>query len=78
MGPVTERRGYEVLASNLHRLAFERDMTLDQVAEAAGLTRDQLDAICSGDLDPELEVVHRIARALGVSASELITEPNYQ
>jgi transcriptional regulator with XRE-family HTH domain len=74
---VTERRGFEVLASNLHRLVFERGTTLDEVARAAGLTREQLDAICAGEFDPDLEVVYRIAHAVGVSASELIAEPEY-
>ena len=72
-----ERPGYEVLASNLHRLVFERGTTLDEVARAAGLTREQLDAICSGKLDPDLDVVYRIAEAVGVMASELLAEPEY-
>ncbi|WP_106392533.1 helix-turn-helix transcriptional regulator [Enhygromyxa salina] len=74
---MTERRGYEVLASNLHRLVFERGTTLDEVARAAGITREQLDAICTGEIDPDLDVVYRIAQAVGVTGSELIAEPNY-
>lgn len=72
-----ERRGYEILASNLHRLVFERGTTLDEIARAAGLTREQLDAICSGEFDPELDVVYQIAAALEVTASQLLAEPEY-
>lgn len=74
---VTDRRGFEVLASNLHRLAFEQSLTLDAIAQAAGITTAQLQAILTGSLDPDLELVDRIAKALGVTASELIDEPTY-
>ncbi len=74
---MTDRRGFEVLASNLHRLAFEQSLTLDAIAHAAGITAAQLQAILSGELDPELELLDRIAKALGVTASELIDEPTY-
>jgi hypothetical protein len=39
---VTDRRGYEVLAANLHRLAFERGLTLDDIARAVGISLEQL------------------------------------
>lgn len=74
---MTDRRGFEVLASNLHRLAFEQSLTLDAIALAAGITSAQLHAILAGELDPDLETVDRIAKALGVTASELIDEPVY-
>ena len=38
---------------------------------------EQLQAICAGDLDPDLDLVYRLARAVGVTGSELITEPTY-
>jgi transcriptional regulator with XRE-family HTH domain len=62
---VTERRAYEDLAS------------LDAIARAAGISVDRLHAILAGDFDPDLELVDRIAQALGVTASELIAEPDY-
>ena len=46
------------------------------MARKAGLTREQLDAMYSGELDSELEV-YRIAEAVGVMASELVAEPEY-
>lgn len=74
---VPDRQPHEVLASNLHRLMFEQNRTLEEVASAAGLSLEQLQAICAGELDPELDVVKRIAHAVGVTASTLIAEPNY-
>lgn len=72
---VTRRRAYEILASNLQRLIFEQNSTLEEVAAKAGITLSQLEAICSGDVDPDLDVVDLIAKAVGVTASELLAEP---
>jgi transcriptional regulator with XRE-family HTH domain len=76
---VTERRAYEVLAANLHRLAAEQDLTLEAIAQAVGIPLERLQAILTGEFDPDLELVNRIGQAVGVTASELIAdqEPNY-
>jgi transcriptional regulator with XRE-family HTH domain len=74
---VTRRHSYEVLASNLHRLVFERGVTLEDVARAAGISLERLQAICTGEFDPDLDLVDRIAQAVGVTASELLTETGY-
>jgi transcriptional regulator with XRE-family HTH domain len=74
---VTRRRAHEILASNLQRLTFDQNLTLEDVARRAGITLDQLEAICSGDLDPDLDLVDLIAKAVGVTASELLAEPDY-
>ena len=74
---MTERRAYEILAANLHRLILAQDLTLETVARAAGIPPDRLHAICRGEFDPDLELVDRIAQAVGVTASELIAEPDY-
>lgn len=76
LAPVPEdRRAYEVLAANLHSLMHDRELTLEDVARAADLTPERLREICEGKFDPDLETVDRIARAVGVTASELIAEP---
>jgi transcriptional regulator with XRE-family HTH domain len=74
---VTRRHSYEVLASNLHRLVFERGVTLEDVACAAGISLERLQAIFTGEFDPDLDLVDRIAQAVGVTASELLTETGY-
>ncbi|WP_106088550.1 helix-turn-helix transcriptional regulator [Enhygromyxa salina] len=68
---------YEVLSTNLHRLTFEQNLTLEEVARRAGITLEQLEAICSGEVDPVLDLVDLIAKAVGVTASELLAEPDF-
>lgn len=68
---------HEALAANLHRIAFTRDIPLESVARAVGISLDELQAICTGELDPDLDVVTRIAEAVGVRLSELFAEPTY-
>lgn len=74
---VPGRRAHEVLATNLHRLVFEQGSSFEAVARSAGITPEQLQAICTGEFDPDLDLVARIAEAVNVTASELIAEPNY-
>ncbi|EDM79556.1 hypothetical protein PPSIR1_21049 [Plesiocystis pacifica SIR-1] len=74
---MTRRPAYEVLASNLHRLSFEQNLTLDDVAAKVGITREHLEGICKGEIDPDLDLVSLIAEAVGTTAPELLTEPNY-
>jgi transcriptional regulator with XRE-family HTH domain len=68
---------HEALASNLHRIAFTMGLPLESVARSAGISLDELRAICTGEIDPDLEVVTRIAQAVGVRLSELFAEPTY-
>jgi DNA-binding phage protein len=72
-----EPDAHEALAANLHRIAFTKNIPLESVAQAAGITLDELHAICLGELDPDLEVVAQIAQAIGVKLSELLAEPMY-
>jgi len=74
---VPGRQAHEVLATNLHRLAFEQNLTFEAIARSAGITLEQLQAICAGEFDPDLDLVDRIAQAVGVTSSELIAEPEY-
>ena len=74
---MTERDAHEVLATNLHRIMFERNLTLEAIARAAGITPERLRDICSGTFDPELVLVRRIAGAVGVPMSTLFAEPDY-
>ena len=77
MSLVPGRQAHEVLAANLHRLVFEQNLTLEAVARSADITLEQLQAICAGEFDPDLDLVDRIAQAVGVTSSELIAEPEY-
>jgi transcriptional regulator with XRE-family HTH domain len=74
---VTDIEPHEALAANLHRIAYTRGITLEAVARSAGISLGDLLAICAGEVDPDLEVVTRIAKAIGVRLSELFVEPMY-
>lgn len=74
---VTDTEPHEALAANLHRIAFVRGIPLESVARSVGISLDELLAICTGDVDPDLGVVTRIAQAIGVRLSELFTEPTF-
>ena len=74
---MAKRRPYETLAANVQRLAHLQGLSLDAVASAAGITLERLQAIFAGTFDPDLELVDRLAQAVGVTASELITEPEF-
>lgn len=52
-------------------------MTLQQVAEAAGLTLEELEGIFSGEVDPGLDLVARIADVFELTVPEILTEPDY-
>ena len=57
-----------------HRTA--RGLTLEQVAERAGVTPDYLGTLENGRRAPSLSSVIAVARGLGVAPSELLTFPD--
>jgi DNA-binding XRE family transcriptional regulator len=66
--PVGERVGRRV-----RTLRRSRRMTLQQLAEAAGLTRGNASRLEAGKHEPRLETLVRVARALGVTVADLVT-----
>ena len=54
-----------------------KSMSLDEIAQASGITTARLLAIFSGDYDPDLELLGRIAESLGVTAADLLAEPDF-
>jgi transcriptional regulator with XRE-family HTH domain len=67
----------EIVEANVRRYAQAKSMPLDAVARASGISTERLLAIFRGDFDPDLGLVGRIAEALGVTASDLLAEPDY-
>ncbi|PRQ02027.1 helix-turn-helix domain-containing protein [Enhygromyxa salina] len=67
----------EIVEANVRRYAATKQMPLDAVARASGISVDRLLAIFRGDFDPDLDLVGRIAEVLGVTASDLLAEPDY-
>jgi transcriptional regulator with XRE-family HTH domain len=68
------REPREIFEDNLRREAAAKGFSLVFVANRAGLTSDRLLAIFSGEYDPDLEVLTRIATAVGSRLSVLFRE----
>jgi len=59
----------------VRRLRRRSGLTLEQLAEASGVSRAMLSSVERGDKNPTLPVLARIAAGLGVTMSELMGEP---
>jgi transcriptional regulator with XRE-family HTH domain len=61
------------LATVLRKLREERNMTQEELAKLAKVTRSHLSLLEAGHrTNPSLDVLKRLARALGVSVTELL------
>ena len=62
------------IRNNIRRLRFDHDeMTQEQLAEKAGVTRQTIIAIESSKYSPSLELAFRIALAFGVPLEEVFS-----
>ena len=61
-----------VIGNNIRKLRFDRDeMTQQQLAEKAGVTRQTIAAIEKGKYSPSLDLAFRIALAFNVALDEV-------
>jgi transcriptional regulator with XRE-family HTH domain len=60
------------LGRNLRRLRKEREMTQEEVGHRSGVHPTEVSRIEAGKRDPQVSTVERLAKALGVSASDLL------
>lgn len=58
----------------LKQIRAEKGLTQEQVAERSGLSRSYICALDSGDREPSVAALRRLADALGVQPGELLTE----
>jgi len=63
-----------ILARNLRRLRQAREMTQEQLANAAGLRQALISELESGKLDVRIDTLSRLATALDSSMAELFDE----
>jgi transcriptional regulator with XRE-family HTH domain len=65
-----------IVGANLRRLRTKRGLSLERLARASGVSRAMLGQVELGRSVPTINVVWKIARALGVPFSALITDPS--
>jgi len=67
------------LSNQIRRLRFENDqMTQQQLADKAGVTRQTIIAIESGRYAPSLPLAFKIARTFGLSIEDVFQYENEQ
>ena len=67
------------LSNNIRRLRFEHDqMTQQQLADKAGVTRQTIIAMESGRYAPSLPLAFKIARTFGISIEDVFEYENEQ
>src|SRR5688572_18927903 len=62
------------LAARLRRLRADRGLTLDALAERAGVSRSMISLVERGESSPTAAVLDRLAAGLGVTIASLFTE----
>ena len=63
------------LAANLRRLRMEAGVSQEEFANSEGFDRTYISGIERAVRNPTIQVVERLAVALGVDVSELLSEP---
>ena len=72
-GPALEPLWREVLGSRLRTLRTDRDETLAQTAERAGISPQYLSEIERGRKEASSEMIAALAGALGITVADLMT-----
>lgn len=72
MGSLVAMDLKEVMAINLRRSRHVKKMTQEELADRAGLSVRYVGAIERADVSASVTVLGRIAKALGVEATDLI------
>jgi transcriptional regulator with XRE-family HTH domain len=73
------RPSHELLAENVRGIAQAKGVSFVFLACVAGISTERLLAIFSGDFDPDLDVINKLADGLGVALSDLFadTDPEH-
>ncbi|MCH4178987.1 MAG: XRE family transcriptional regulator [Megasphaera sp.] len=66
------------IGKTLKRIRFERNLTLENVSEATGVSKAMLGQIERGASNPTISVLWKIAKGLQISLSTLLNEPVQQ
>ena len=60
------------LGRNLRRARLQRGMTQEEVGQQSGVHPTEVSRIEAGKHDPRVSTVERLAKAVGVSSSDLL------
>lgn len=75
LAPATERRPLErVLGAHVRRLRRQQDLSIGDLAQAAGISSGMLSKFENGQISPSLTKLQAIAGALGLQMSSLLAE----
>jgi transcriptional regulator with XRE-family HTH domain len=66
------------IGDRLRALMAHQGRSLEKLAEYTGLGQRKIDAVASGDVPPSINLLWRIANALGVPLGSLISAPRRQ
>lgn len=56
----------------VRRMREQQNMSADELANAISMTRERIDALENGHIDPTYELLLALAKALGVQVSALV------
>lgn len=74
MAMVDEKRQFcSLLGWEVNALRAERGMTMEQLAEEAGVSKSMLEKLAYNGTEPGAYTLYRIARALGADIGELLS-----
>ncbi len=65
---------HELIEANLRRVAHAKGLSLAAIARTNGISLERLLAIFSGEFDPDLQFVGRLAESVGLTAADLLAE----
>lgn len=65
--------GLAPLGQAVRRLREQQSMSAEQLADATGMTRQRIDLLETGRLDPTYELLLALADGLGIQLSALVT-----
>lgn len=68
----------EVMATNLRRIRHDRKMTQEDLGYIAGVSARYVDAVERADTPASVTVLGKLATALKVAPSELLTQQSQQ
>jgi transcriptional regulator with XRE-family HTH domain len=76
---VPRRPTHALLADNVRQIAKAKGVSFVFLASVAGISTERLLEIFSGEFDPDLDVINKLADGLGVALSDLFadTDPEH-